>query len=622
MRKLGSICMLLLGLCVLAAPAQGAFDDPLFVFTPKPPPVIPGQPPPPPEPPPTGYFDGPCGLAVDATGRLYVSDYYHGAVDVFTPPDPPYSAPPSYAAQLASIDPLNGPCGLAVDGLGNLLVNVYHQSVAKFGPIPFFAPGPVFDTEDPTGVAADPATGTVYVNNRTHISVYGPSGAPVLDGGGQPLRIGVGSLQDGYGLAISRFGATFGYLYVADAATGTVKAYDPAIDPDNPVQTIAGPPAKGFVSLRDAALALDWQNGELYVADDNQPAHTERPEATIHVFDVAGTYEGHLKHNVVDARPPGLAVDNSGGINQGNVYVTSGNTSPASIYAYPPEAATESNPLPPVDGSGAASASAGAPPGTAAVSSETATSSVPRQRSGARASVIAQRGNLRVSVSGKLSPKRLPREGAAPISVSVGSEISTTDATLPPQLESLRIEINRHGRLDYDGLPACPYSRIQPGSTSRALAACRPALVGRGSFTANIVLSGQEPYATKGRLLVFNGLKGRKPVLYGHIYSPRPFATSFVIVFAVKRLTRGAYGTALEAPLPKAMKAWGRLTGIEMTLSRRYRHEGERRSYLSAGCPAPKGFRGATFSLARASFAFEGGKRLSSVLSGSCKVRK
>ncbi len=234
---------------------------------------------------------------------------------------------------------------------------------------------------------------------------------------------------------------------------------------------------------------------------------------------------------------------------------------------------------------------------------------------------IAQKGNLRVSVNGKLAPKKLPRKGAAPIAVSVGGRISTTDATLPPQLKTMRIELNRNGRLDFNGLPTCKYSKIQPGSSSRALRQCRSALVGKGSFGANITLAGQEPYPTQGKLLVFNGKRGGKPVLYGHIYSPKPFATSFVIVFKVQRLNKGAYGTALNAPLPKAMDAWGRLTGLQMTLSRKFRVKGRRHSFISSGCPAPKGFTLASFSLARTSFAFADGVKLTSKLSSTCKAR-
>jgi hypothetical protein len=232
-----------------------------------------------------------------------------------------------------------------------------------------------------------------------------------------------------------------------------------------------------------------------------------------------------------------------------------------------------------------------------------------------------QNGNLRVTVSGRLAPKKLPRTGVAPISVSVGGQIATTDETLPPTLKTIQIELNRHGRLDYKGLPTCNYGRIQPGSSSHALAGCRSSLVGEGTFSADITLSGQEPYPTQGKLLVFNSTKGGKPVLYGHIYSAHPFATSFVIIFKVSELKKGTYGVALNAPLPKAMKSWGRLTGLSMTLNRRFNYKGQSHSYISSGCPAPKGFSATPFPLARTSFAFDGGAELSSVLMGECKVR-
>jgi hypothetical protein len=232
-----------------------------------------------------------------------------------------------------------------------------------------------------------------------------------------------------------------------------------------------------------------------------------------------------------------------------------------------------------------------------------------------------QQGNLRLTVSGRLAPKKLPRTGVAPISVSVGGQIATTDESLPPTLKSLRIELNRHGRLDYEGLPTCDYGRIQPGSSSHALAGCRSSLVGEGTFSADITLSGQEPYPTQGKLLVFNSVKGGRPVLYGHIYSAHPFATSFVIVFKVSQLKKGTYGIVLDAPLPKAMKSWGRLTGLSMTLERRFNYKGKSHSYISSGCPAPKGFSATPFQLARTSFAFDGGKELSSVLTGECRVR-
>jgi hypothetical protein len=232
-----------------------------------------------------------------------------------------------------------------------------------------------------------------------------------------------------------------------------------------------------------------------------------------------------------------------------------------------------------------------------------------------------QKGNLRVAVSGHLSPKHLPRTGAAPIAVTVRGGIATLDGSLPPQLQTLRIELNTHGHLETRGLPECRIGQIQPASTARALNACRPALVGRGTFSVDAVLGGQEPYPTNGHLLIFNGTYQGRPALLGQIYSPHPFANSFVIPFRVSRLKRGRYGVALTARLPRAFTSWGFVTGLEMRLSRRYSYRGHRQSFISAGCPAPKGFPSAVFPLARITFAFADGTELSLPLIGDCRVR-
>ncbi len=211
--------------------------------------------------------------------------------------------------------------------------------------------------------------------------------------------------------------------------------------------------------------------------------------------------------------------------------------------------------------------------------------------------------------------------GAAPVAVSLGGELSTTDGSELPRLRTLRIEINRGGRLEEQGLPECPLAQIAVATSDRALAACRKALVGRGTFHANIVLRGQAPYPTTGKLLLFNGRKAGKPVLFGHIYASRPFATSFVITFKIAERAHGTFGTVLGASLPEALGNWGYVTGIEMKLSRRYRFKGKQHSYLSAACPAPKGIGTVPFPLIRASFVFDGRRKLESTLNRSCRAR-
>ena len=69
--------------------------------------------------------------------------------------------------------------------------------------------------------------------------------------------------------------------------------------------------------------------------------------------------------------------------------------------------------------------------------------------------------------------------------------------------------------------------------------------------------------------------------------------------------------------MPQVTGQWGYVTGIQLTIGRTYRYRGHTRSYLSADCPAPKGFPGAPFHLAKASFAFPE-ETLASILTRSC----
>jgi DNA-binding beta-propeller fold protein YncE len=332
--------------------AQAAASDPLFVFTPTPSFAV--------LPPPSGYLEGPCGMGVDPTGRFYVSDYYHDTVDAYDQnanyiPPPPPAKPPTgatgYLGQLAGVDSVDGPCALSFDASGRLYVNDYHRAVKRYGPLGSFGSPTTItgattpEGTHPTGVAVDPATGNVYVDQRTHVSVFDESGAPVmtgLPGSEVPLQIGNGPLKDGYGIAFSSYPGTQGYLYVPDAATNTIEVYDTANPEAGPVETIDGSetPKGKFVSLRDASIAVDRVTGEIYVVDDLQPEHTESPQAIVYVFHSDGTYEGHLKFLVTWGMPSGLAVDNSQTATQGRVYLTSGNTAFGLIYAYGPGAAT------------------------------------------------------------------------------------------------------------------------------------------------------------------------------------------------------------------------------------------------------------------------------------------
>ncbi len=235
---------------------------------------------------------------------------------------------------------------------------------------------------------------------------------------------------------------------------------------------------------------------------------------------------------------------------------------------------------------------------------------------------VVQNQGLRISVLSQILPFKLPRTTTAPIAVFIAGHISTPSGAVPPQLQKMTVKVNRHGLLQSEGLPVCQLPEVQATTTQRALSSCDDALVGSGRFWATIVLPDQRPYPTRGRLLVFNGRKSGRPVLFAHIYTTNPFATSFVITFAIKRINKGPYGTELTASFPEALGSWGFVDRIKLTLRRKYQHQGHQLSYFNAGCPAPSGTKITSFPLAYATFSFAARKEIGLAVNKSCGVKE
>jgi hypothetical protein len=235
---------------------------------------------------------------------------------------------------------------------------------------------------------------------------------------------------------------------------------------------------------------------------------------------------------------------------------------------------------------------------------------------------VVQEGNIRITVLSQILPYKLPRHGTAPIAVFVSGHLSEPHGGIPPQLQEMTVEVNKHGLLQSKGLPACPLRELQPASTERALASCGDALIGSGQFWAHIVLPDQGAYPTHGRLLIFNGKQKGRPVIFTHIFTANPFFSSFVIPFSIRKKNNGAYGTKLTASLPQALGDWGYVDRIKLTLKRKYEYRGKKLSYFNAGCPAPEGSKRTVFPLALASFAFADGSDLSAKVEKACAVRE
>lgn len=236
----------------------------------------------------------------------------------------------------------------------------------------------------------------------------------------------------------------------------------------------------------------------------------------------------------------------------------------------------------------------------------------------ARATTL-QSGDLRITVLAQIAPFKLPRTGTAPISALVTGHVEEPHGGIPPQLQQMRILVNRHALLQSRGLPTCPIGRIQPASTSRALSKCGDALIGSGRFWASIVLPEQGSYPTHGRLLVFNGRLHGAPAILAHIYTRDPFDSSFVVAFAITKVSKGPYGTELTASLPESLGEWGYVDRIKLTLKREYLFKGRTLSYFNAGCPALPGTHLTSYPLAEATLGFAE-ERIAARVTKRCEV--
>jgi hypothetical protein len=226
---------------------------------------------------------------------------------------------------------------------------------------------------------------------------------------------------------------------------------------------------------------------------------------------------------------------------------------------------------------------------------------------------------LEASFNGEISPKRLPRDRPAPVSVTLSGSIAALDGS-PPRLTRIDLAFGARGGLDTTGLPRCPRARLRNATARQALARCRGAVVGRGTIVAEVPLSPLKPLPVRATVRVFNGWARGRPAVWAHAYSAAP-PVSFVLPFYLQPTRDGAYGVLLRAPLAEALGPWPRLRSFRISLGRRYRAAGAVRSYLSARCPLPPEFDSLAIPIARATYRFGSAPSLTTTTIRACRVR-
>jgi hypothetical protein len=232
----------------------------------------------------------------------------------------------------------------------------------------------------------------------------------------------------------------------------------------------------------------------------------------------------------------------------------------------------------------------------------------------------SQDGTLIVSFNGGITPRKLPRHRPAPVAVHLSGRVLTSDQTPLPRVNWIRLELAWRGVLDTHGLPVCPRRRLRGSNSKQARESCPGAQVGNGRLFARVFIPNQPPFAIRAQIVAFNGrtMAGR-PVVLVHSYARTP-PVAFVIPFSVHHKP-GTFRTVLVALIRRSAGPWPHVANFQVSISRSFRERGEKRSYLKASCPVPKGFTAGFLSFARATYTFQGGRQLTTESVRSCRAR-
>jgi hypothetical protein len=231
-----------------------------------------------------------------------------------------------------------------------------------------------------------------------------------------------------------------------------------------------------------------------------------------------------------------------------------------------------------------------------------------------------QKENLIVSLSGGISPRKLPRHHSAPVAIELAGGVRTSDGSPLPRVNWIKLELAWRGRLFTHGLAVCPRQRLRSTDSRHALALCGPALVGHGGLFAKIFVPNQAPFGIHADLLVFNGrTKAGRPAVWVHAYSSNP-PVSFVLPFTVRHQP-GAFRTVLVTTIRRSVGPWPHVANFRIVVARNFTYRGKRRSYLNASCPVPGNLTAGFLSFARATYTFADGRQLRPEVVRSCRAR-
>jgi hypothetical protein len=198
---------------------------------------------------------------------------------------------------------------------------------------------------------------------------------------------------------------------------------------------------------------------------------------------------------------------------------------------------------------------------------------------------VVRAGNLEVVIDGSsgLAPKALSKTKYTPVAFTAAGSVRSLDANepQPPPLKEVLLDA-KNSAVNVKGFPTCSSGQLQARDTHAVEAACKSAIIGKGTTTVSVKFPEQAPIPAKSPLLVFNGgVKGGVTTFYIHAYLTQPITTAIVTTVKIKKS-----GTGLKSvtTVPKIANGAGSVTNFSLKIDKKFTYKGQKQSVLSAKC--------------------------------------
>jgi hypothetical protein len=199
--------------------------------------------------------------------------------------------------------------------------------------------------------------------------------------------------------------------------------------------------------------------------------------------------------------------------------------------------------------------------------------------------VTTQIGNLKVSATAEFQPRAFPEHGTLPATFSSIVRIKTVNGEQPPALKTLVFEFDKHGKLNFKGLPTCTVAKLEGTTPDEARKRCGAALLGTGVGKARVDLPGKPSFVMTSPISIFNAPpEGGKPALIAHAYETVPSPQALLVPFTVETINHGRYGYRAELEVPPIAGGDGSAILAETSFGRTYVRHGHKVGYAEAEC--------------------------------------